>query len=505
MHWTTDIAIIGSGFGGAFAAHVLTETGLRVTLLERGPWRDTLPVRSMEIPERAPLPRGVGMFSGLLRTLGANAWLPEAMCLNRHGLFEFYLAEGVRIACSSGVGGGSHVWSGATVRPLVPGYWEDHAPGISNDAMERHYLQAIDVLEAVRPTPEHRIPNLAAVRFRDSDVLAPLPPAPDARLAYALPADPAHPRSRTTAAGVSRREVDYRRGDDGFLGSPAGGKATLDAACLAGALQRGLAVYDLCEVTALASRDDGGRPHHRVTFTDLRSGREDTLDAAYVVLGAGTLNTLRLLLKSAARGHLRPMPALGRRFGTNGDLFGFWDWNDPALDLGVGLPTAGGVKLRDDPDPPVIGGGGWPSVDAYPLPRWLRTRIRRGSFIAGMGEDAMDGRVSLRGERLHVAFDPAHSPIFARLRRTFEAMGQRTGRRICCPRVPITVHPMGGACLGADAEHGVVDARGEVFGNPGLYVVDAAALPRAPGGPPSLAIAGWALHVAHGLAAHVAG
>jgi cholesterol oxidase len=36
-----------------------------------------------------------------------------------------------------------------------------------------------------------------------------------------------------------------------------------------------------------------------------------------------------------------------------------------------------------------------------------------------------------------------------------------------------------------------VDGYGEVYGQPGLYVLDAAALPAAPGGPPSMSIAAW--------------
>ena len=50
--------------------------------------------------------------------------------------------------------------------------------------------------------------------------------------------------------------------------------------------------------------------------------------------------------------------------------------------------------------------------------------------------------------------------------------------------------------LGETIAEGVVDANGEVFDHPGLYVTDAAALPRSPGGPPSMTIAAWANHVA---------
>jgi choline dehydrogenase-like flavoprotein len=67
-------------------------------------------------------------------------------------------------------------------------------------------------------------------------------------------------------------------------------------------------------------------------------------------------------------------------------------------------------------------------------------------------------------------------------------------------RKAITVHPWGGARVGSDPDHGVVDHKGEVYGNPGLFVADAAALPAAPRTPPSLTIAAWAHHVADRLA-----
>jgi flavin-dependent dehydrogenase len=56
MRITTDRVVIGSGFGGAVAAARLAESGADVLLLERGPWRETLPVQSMNIRDMAELP-----------------------------------------------------------------------------------------------------------------------------------------------------------------------------------------------------------------------------------------------------------------------------------------------------------------------------------------------------------------------------------------------------------------------------------------------------------------
>ncbi len=53
----------------------------------------------------------------------------------------------------------------------------------------------------------------------------------------------------------------------------------------------------------------------------------------------------------------------------------------------------------------------------------------------------------------------------------------------------IAVHPLGGCPMGCDASEGVVDAHGEVFGHPDLYVADGSILPGPVGPNPSLTIA----------------
>jgi cholesterol oxidase len=54
--------------------------------------------------------------------------------------------------------------------------------------------------------------------------------------------------------------------------------------------------------------------------------------------------------------------------------------------------------------------------------------------------------------------------------------------------VPSTAHILGGACIGASADTGVIDRSHEVFNYPGLYVIDGSAISANPGVNPALTI-----------------
>jgi cholesterol oxidase len=56
----------------------------------------------------------------------------------------------------------------------------------------------------------------------------------------------------------------------------------------------------------------------------------------------------------------------------------------------------------------------------------------------------------------------------------------------------VTAHVLGGAVMAGGPDSGVVDTAHEVFGYPGLYVVDASAIPANVGVNPSLTIAALA-------------
>ena len=56
----------------------------------------------------------------------------------------------------------------------------------------------------------------------------------------------------------------------------------------------------------------------------------------------------------------------------------------------------------------------------------------------------------------------------------------------------VTAHLLGGAVIAGSPAEGVVDARHQVFGHPGLYVIDGSSIPANVGVNPSLPIAALA-------------
>lgn len=69
----------------------------------------------------------------------------------------------------------------------------------------------------------------------------------------------------------------------------------------------------------------------------------------------------------------------------------------------------------------------------------------------------------------------------------------------------ITVHPLGGCSMGRDITEGVVDAYGEVFNYPNLYIADGSVMPGPVGTNPSLTIAALADRFADSIINRIGG
>ena len=137
-----------------------------------------------------------------------------------------------------------------------------------------------------------------------------------------------------------------------------------------------------------------------------------------------------------------------------------------------------------------------------------------------MAHDGSSGRMRLAEDRLRVDWptDPDESPLFRAVHRCLEkATAALGGTYVKNPTASpllgqdsVTVHPLGGAGMGPDAERGVVDHDGRVYAgesgtavHEGLYVWDGAAVPRSLGVNPLLTITALAERCATVLAERV--
>lgn len=326
----TDVLIIGSGFGGSVAASRLCEAGRTVTMLERGPWRDTPATRAAGIESRSSLPYGWKFYSTFVRNLQLGQY--GSVTTNPRGLLEVFLNNGISVVCTSGVGGGSHVYTALNERPAAVDYWDGHHESVSSEAMEGHYTRVIAEMGGTLLSEDDHLPNApwnvwsttSAFECRESN----------RRMRHAVPFSEGVPVSERT--------------DGGMLGAKTNTKHTLDIVYLLGALSHGLVVRQLTEAIGVYRLGKGQGARYRVEAYDHADGCMRSFFADQVLLAAGTLNTVRLLLRSRDANHgLNGMPALGKRFGTNTDCLALWRVNRSDQDFLSGLPCHGELALME--------------------------------------------------------------------------------------------------------------------------------------------------------------
>ncbi|WP_094782937.1 GMC oxidoreductase [Paraburkholderia ribeironis] len=492
-----EVLVIGSGFGGAVAAKRLAEAGRDVLMLERGPWRDTVPMQSTDIEDLAPLPQGRHAFTYGLRSVRASLFKGE-MVINKRGFVEAYFGDGINVICSSNVGGGSHIYAAVLGRPFDPKYWETRHPQISQERMESYYDEILALLNARPVSPHDMVPNsIDQTNYNGELSNAGLKNSP---IGILLPEMPGQPVKLVDPHGVERWESDMR--NNSFLGSPSGAKTTLDFTVIWPAMQHGLVVRDLCEVKSIHKLRGGDerKMRYEVRYRNHRSGQDECILAEHVVLAAGGLNTVRLLLKSRDVEHgLDGMPRLGFQFGTNGGFFGFWKENS-TRDLTAGLPLCGPFRSRNSTSKSALMlRASIQGFDDVPLPTPIKRWLRKNSCMVAFGGDGSNGLMLMRNGKFKIRYKKSENSVYREIAEEIKSIEIATNTKVYALGTPVTVQPIGGACLGTSNLDGVIGANGEVFDNPGLYVVDASALPASPGAPPSQSIAAWSAHVADRL------
>ncbi len=520
MREAYDFVVVGSGFGGAVVACRLAQAGRSVAVLERGKrWAG------------GDFPRSIG-------EVGADAFWEEG---RSHGFLEYAAFRNVDVIQGAGVGGGSlhyfNVNLPADGRIFADPRWP---AAITRDVLDPYYEVAREMLGSSPLSPP---PGRSALPPRTTAFVA---AARAAGLATELVPIAVHAAASRPhpAAGVVQNPCNYS--GNCLFGCDIGAKNTLDLNYLALAEHRyGAEILPLHVVDQIAPSAGGGyQVHFRSLDPDpALPGTPGMLRAAGVVVAAGAIGSTALLLGCRDRDRTLPglSPALGTHFSLNGEfLFARAFDITTRADPGIGPPiTARATVSSPDalvtvedlglPDqllwylegalPPPLGRlRGMALLAAAYLKRMLglgsptsRLSLELGAVLAGartphsipylgMGTDSSDGELFLRDGGLELNWSvwrnrALYGAIEDAMRRISEAAGGRFSTSFLYRwpmRKLLTAHPLGGCPMGDDPRTSVVNDRGEVWGNPGLWVVDGSMIPTALAVNPSLTIAALA-------------
>jgi cholesterol oxidase len=506
MQANCDAVVIGSGFGGAVAACRLAQAGLSVTVFERGRRYDT-----------NPFPRNWNDLT--------DGWLWKV----RQGLFDLKHFSQMMVVQAAGLGGGSLIYANVHLRAPAEVFKQGWPAGY-NRAMLDPYYDLVAYMLDIKPITASKfrgIPPKTRLMAQMADAMG-----RSAQFCYPnIAVDFSEPeKSHTNKFGA--RQEGCRFCGECDIGCNYHAKNTLDFNYLKLAQDRAANVETQCEVTRIEPNSKGG---YIVRLLDHRiDGQPCEVQAKYVFLGAGAVNTTELLLRCRDQyGTLPKLSAgLGSNYSGNGDFLAFaFNTREPFMPSEGPTITTGIVCARKDAGADnwfILEEGGYPKEvggllhvlnpkdsllnEAKPLSRLeLENLLRRSAAQPGphphadhsavflaMGRDRADGRLSLHP--LTFALDiqwnlESNMPLYEAEDAFVKALTQKLGGdAVMNPfwsitRLPVTVHNLGGCPLADSPVQGVANADGEVFNYPGLFVVDGASIPVAIGANPSHTIA----------------
>jgi len=497
---TTDVLIVGSGFGAAAPALRLAQAGLRVTMVEKGPYINPY-TDFKQTQDPAYLTRYLKSLSG----------------------------DNLSLTYAEGYGGGSGFYEMVSLRApttafdLVDSAGERLWPaGVDRAALNPHYDTA-DAMLHVEQIAAADVPRSGLVFARMLK-----------NLGYSCE------RARYAVQGCF---------GSGFCvtGCIYGAKQSLLVTYLPQAIEAGAVIATGLDVESVQplerGADDrsggaiGDVPYrYEVVCRDSATGRPLSYHARIVILAGGTVGTARLLLASRDR-----LPGLSDQVGRNiafnggvkaagilpegfaeGDMFtgrshpGMISYEflasrgltiAAAKPLPLQIVTA--ARLRFDGD---NRRGAWWGEPNDELMRLMRTRM---IVMLALGMTPPEGRLVHRGGNRVDLELPLNDELRRYHRDTLELLHSIMRRNDC--RVVETdmvrgdgqpyrdvefssTHHVGSCRMARSRTRGVVDSAGEVFGHPGLYVSDGAAIPSSLAVNTSLTILANAERIAGGIA-----
>jgi cholesterol oxidase len=499
-----DVVIVGSGYGGGVAASHLARAGQSVAVLERG--REVL---TGEFPARFPDLKNDFQINGPNFKTGPDT-----------ALFDIRIGADMHVLVGRGLGGGSLINAGVTLKPDARVFQDDIWPGqiLQDGLLERGFRRAESWLKPVRDPRASEMTKYSvlsdAARALGHPIIAP-------RVAVSF-------EDRVNAAGIAQSACT--RCGDCCAGCNVGAKNTVALTYLPDAARHGAELFTEVTVRHVEKSDDG--TWRIAVRSTAANGGERLLEAPIVILAAGTLGSTEILLRSRERG-LTVSDRLGARFSANGDIIAFgYGAKRVVNSVGVGFPArvegleigasvTGQIEIRDPnclDHELTIQEGAVPSAVAPSLPvmflpngrllgaiQSLISGVYKGPFVSlqtyfAVSHDSASGVFALKDDRLVLSWpNAAQEPCYERLDKALAAVVQSAGGQYVknplagtvMGHQPATAHPLGGCAMGGDATSGVVDHKSRVFDttpgrgptavHDGLYVIDGSIIPRSLG------------------------
>jgi cholesterol oxidase len=505
-----DVVIVGSGFGGAVAALRLTELGYRVWVVEKGKrWRpEDFPRTNWNIPR--------------------SFWLPWVGC---YGIWGMHVFRDFLILHGIGVGGGSLLYANTHLSPDET-VWDDPLWKELEDwrrVMPPHYATARRMLGSV-PTPRLGAGDEALRRIAERRGLGHTFHPTDVGVFFGQP-DVEVDDPFFGGAGPRRTGCTFCGGC--MIGCRPGAKNTLDKNYLYLAEKRGAKVIPETYVDDIMPLAGGGYALRWRRSTDRVLKQGGVFKARKVVVAGGVLGTTSLLLDCKRRGSLPKLSdQLGNYVRTNSEaLLGITSRDRTDLWEGVAIQAEVHVDARTrmemvhfqkGSDVLLLlgtaltdGGNGSPRQL-----RWLRNLFRhpllglrahkpwgkaeRSNVLLVMQTNDNHTRLLQRrqvywpfrptlssrppeGQERIPSYIPIANQVARELGHELDAVPQSTINEVLLDQ-STTAHILGGCAIAGRPEEGVIDSRFEVFGYPGLYVMDASVIGANLGANPSLTI-----------------
>lgn len=506
MEHDYDFIIIGSGFGGSVSALRLSEKGYKVLVVEKGKW-----YKSKD-------------FAKTNWNLRKWLWIPFLRCF---GIMKLTIFRHVAILSGTGVGGGSLVYANTLPVPKSD-FYETGSWSELND-WEKELIPYYD--KAKRMLGVTRNPKIFNGDFELEQLAKEMGKENE---------------FEHTNVGVYFGRENETVKDPYFNGQgPDRSGCVFCGGCMTGCRHNSknsldknylflaqnnsakiIAENEVYDIIPL-NNEDGATGYELKTRSSTRIFKKrKTYTAKGVILSGGVLGTIKLLLKINTRSLPRLSPRLGDDIRTNNETLISVSKLDRKQDVSKGIAIGSILHTDKDSHLEIVryakGSGFW---KIFHLPyttgsnAFIRILKMIGSFaraplsyfkiyfvnnwskstVVLLFMQTIDSKLKFRRNIFgrmtsSIGSGKRPSPYIAEsieLSKKYKkiARGKATSFALeTLAGIPSTAHILGGAVMGKNRDHGVIDKNNKVFGYENMYVVDGSMISANPGVNPSLSI-----------------